>query len=144
MKAIEKLRDRFSAEGDVNACVTAEIFLAEVYLKMVEGGGSKSLSLLARNIPFLLSNLPFADSKAQEHLNEAIRVSKEVGAKGYLGQAYLDMGLLHRAKKRKEKAREYLSEAVQLLGECEADEFLKRAKEALESLGQPAGPVVEV
>jgi tetratricopeptide (TPR) repeat protein len=135
VKAIENLRDRFFADGDIATYLTTERLLGEVYLKMVEGSGPKSFSFLARNIPFLLRNLPFADGKAQKHLEEAIRGSKEVGAKVTRGQAYLDLGLLHRAKKRKEKARECLTEAVRLLGECEADAFLEQAKEALASLG---------
>ena len=141
VKTIERLRDRFSADGHMHGYVLAEQLLGEVYLKMVEGSGPKSLSLVARNIPFLLSNLPFADSKAQKHLNEAIKASREIGAKASLCQAYLNLGLLHRAKKRKDKAMECLSEAARLLGECEADEFLRQAKEALELLGQPTGPV---
>jgi tetratricopeptide (TPR) repeat protein len=136
VKAIENLRDRFFADGDIIRYLMTERLLGEVYLKMVEGSGPRSFSLLARNFPFLLSNLPFADGKAQKHLKKAIRVSEEVGTKVSRGQAYLDLGLLHRKKKRKEKARECLTEAVKLLGECEADAFLKQAREALASLGK--------
>ncbi len=135
VKAIENLRDRFFADGDIATYLMTERLLGEVYLKMVEGSGPKSFSILARNIPFLLSNLPFADGKAQKHLKEAIRVSEEVGTKVSRGQAYLDLGLLHRKKKRKEKARKCLTEAVRLLGECEADGFLEQAREVLASLG---------
>jgi class 3 adenylate cyclase/tetratricopeptide (TPR) repeat protein len=141
LKAMEKLRDMFFADGNITyAGLMAEQLLGEVYLKMVEASGPKGLSLIARNIPFLIRNIPFADKKARKHLEEAIRVAREVGAKGWMGGCYLDLGLLHRAKKRKEKARECLTEAVRLLGECEAEPLLKRAKEALESLGQPTGP----
>jgi len=134
VKAIENLRDRFFADGDIVRYLMAERLLGEVYLKMVEGSGPKSFSLLARNIPFLLSNLPFADGKAHKHLKEAIRVSKEVGDKVSLGQAYLDLGLLHKKKKRTEQARKCISEAIQLFEQCEAEGFLKQAKEALTSL----------
>jgi tetratricopeptide (TPR) repeat protein len=144
MKAIERLRDRCSADGNIWLYLMAELLLGEVYLKMVEGSGPNSLSFLARNIPFLVSSRRFADGKAQEHLKEAIRVSTEIGAKLNLGQAYLNLGLLHKAKRRKEMTRECLSEAVRFLSECEADELLRQAKEALESLGQPTGSVGEV
>jgi tetratricopeptide (TPR) repeat protein len=132
VKAIENLRDRFFADGDIVTYLMTERLLGEVYLKMVEGSGPKTFSLLARNIPFLIRNIPFADRKAQEHLEEVIRVSASIGRNA--GQAYLDLGLLHRAKKRKEKARECLTEAVRLLGESEADAYLQQAKEALASL----------
>jgi tetratricopeptide (TPR) repeat protein len=134
VKAIEKLRDGFSAEGSLSMYVLAEQLLGEVSLKMVEGHEPMSFSLLARNIPFLIRNIPFADRKAQEHLEEVVRVSARIGSNA--GSAYLDLGLLHRAKKRKDKARECLSEAVRLLAECEAEPLLEQAKEALRSLAE--------
>jgi len=48
--------------------------------------------------------------------------------------AYLDLGLLHKAKGEKDKAREYITTAIQLFEQCEAEVFLQQAKEALESL----------
>jgi class 3 adenylate cyclase/tetratricopeptide (TPR) repeat protein len=132
VKVIEKLRDGCSADGHLNGYLTAEQFLGEVYLKMVEGHGPKSLSLLAKNIPFLIRNVPFADRKAQDHLGEVIRVSLSIERNA--GQAYLDLGLLHKARKRKDKAKECLAEAVRLFGESEADAYLQQAKEALASL----------
>ncbi len=48
--------------------------------------------------------------------------------------AYLDLGLLHKAKGEKDKAKEYISTAVDLFTQCEAEVYLKQAKEALESL----------
>ncbi|UCB49907.1 MAG: hypothetical protein JSW56_03155 [Deltaproteobacteria bacterium] len=61
-------------------------------------------------------------------------MAKEIGAKGTEGQAYLDLGFLHKAKKRPSQAREYLIEAIQLFEQCEANGYLKQAKDALESL----------
>jgi hypothetical protein len=103
----------------------------------VEGGGPVSFTALVKNLPLLVTTVPFADGKAQKHLGEAVRLSKEIGAKLQLSQAYLSLGLLHRAKKRKEKAKKCLTEAVHLVAECDADSSLKQAEEALRSLGQP-------
>jgi class 3 adenylate cyclase/tetratricopeptide (TPR) repeat protein len=135
VKAIEKLRDGFSADGNMWSYLAAEQVLGEVYLNMVEAHGPMRLSLLARNIPFLIKSVPFADRKAQQHLEEVIRVSKSIGR--YAGQAYLDLGLLHKAKKRKDEARESLMEAIRLLGESDAGAYLQQAREALQSLGDP-------
>ena len=48
---------------------------------------------------------------------------------------YLDLGVLHKAKGRKERAKECIAEAVNLFEQCEAEVYIKRAKEALENLG---------
>ncbi len=89
---------------------------------------------MAKNIGFLVKNVPFATKKAQEHFNKAIELFKETGAKGYLGQVYLSQGLLYKATKRADKARQCLLEAINLFQECEAESWLKQANEALDSL----------
>ena len=135
LNAIEALRDEFLDNGNTLWYILAEQLLGNVYLKMVEGGGPLSLRTVVKNLPFLVTNVPFADGKAQKHLEEAIRVSREIGSNNVLGQTYLSLGLLHKAKKRKDKAIEYLSEAMRLLGECGADVPMREAEEALKSLG---------
>jgi len=83
----------------------------------------------------LVGQIPEADHKAQEHLERAIELGEEIGAKGTMGQAYLDLGLLHRTKGEKERARECIGTAVSLFEECDLENRLRQAKEALESLG---------
>ncbi len=109
--------------------------LGKIYLQMIQGEGEKSFSLLAKNIGFLIKTIPFLKQKAEEHLQEAIRVAKEIGAKGILGQAYLDMGELRKIKGSKNEARKYITDAIELFEECENDFFLKQAREALAALG---------
>jgi len=111
-----------------------EYITGKVYLQIVQGEGPKSFSFLAKNIGFLMKNIPFASQKAETHFNKAIEAAKEIGAKGILGQAYLDLCLLHRAKKRKDQARECISKAIQIFEECEAETYVKQAKKALVSL----------
>ena len=112
-----------------------EIFLGMVYLQIVQGEGERSLSTMFKNIGFLVKNVLFADKKAEDHFNKAIEVAKEIGAKTFQGTACLNLGLLHKAKKRTAQARKCMTEAVQLYEQCEAETSLKRAKEALASLG---------
>ncbi len=78
--------------------------------------------------------MPFASKRAEYHFNNAIETAREIGATGVLCQAYLDLGLLHKAKKRKDQARECITKAIELFEQCEADVYLKQANEALESL----------
>jgi hypothetical protein len=51
-----------------------------------------------------------------------------------LGQTYLDLGLLYKIKGKKDQAKKCLSEATELLERCEAEVFLRQAKDALASL----------
>jgi tetratricopeptide (TPR) repeat protein len=112
----------------------SEYILGKVYSQIVEGAKRISLSIMAKNIGFLIKNVPFASKKAEEHFNRAIEVAKEIGAKGTMGRAYLDLGLLYKSKKRIEEAKRCISEAIQIFEQTEADGFLKQAKEALASL----------
>jgi tetratricopeptide (TPR) repeat protein len=114
--------------------VFCEYALGKVYSQIAEGAGPVSLSIMAKNIGFLIKNVPFASKKAEKHFNRAIEVAKEIGMKGTMGMAYLDLGLLHKTKKRTEQARRCISEAIQLFEQCEAEFYLKQANEALASL----------
>ena len=113
---------------------TASYTLGKVYAKLVGGESEKSLSLLARNIGFLVKNIPLAGKKAESHFSRTIEVAREMGAKGTLGLACLDLGLLYKLKKKPEKAREYISESIEIFQQCEAGGYLKKAKNALGSL----------
>jgi len=89
---------------------------------------------MAKNIGFLAKNVPFAGKKAEEHFNNAIELYKEIGMKSSLGQAYLSLGLLYKASKRTDQARQCFLEAIDLFEKCEAETYLKQANEALDSL----------
>ena len=90
---------------------------------------------MAKNIRFIVRNVPSAARKGEAHLNKAIKVGTEVGVAGFVGLSYFDLGLLHKAKKRTDQARECISKAIQLFEQCKAEVYLKQAKEALASLG---------
>lgn len=138
MKALEAVKADLLANGYVFFHLSAEHAHGTVYLRMVEGGDSMGLITLAKNLPFLVTNLPFADSKARKHLEEAVRLAESIQAKVQLAQTLLNLGLLHRAKNRTLKALEALSEAARLFEECEADAYLRQAREAIDSLAVPA------
>jgi tetratricopeptide (TPR) repeat protein len=132
---IEKERDRSEESGVKYYIITAEFILGRIYKQIAEGAGPVSPAIVAKNIGFLLKNVPFAAKKAENHFQKAIKLAKEIGAKGILGQVTLELGLLHKIKGRTDEARKCISDAVRLFEECEADVFLKQAKEALAALG---------
>jgi tetratricopeptide (TPR) repeat protein len=104
-------------------------------LQIVLGEGELSVAVMVKNFGFLIKNVPFAAKKAEAHFIKAIETAREVGMIGLLGHIYLDLGILHRAKHRTEKARECLTQAIQCFEECEAETFLEKAREVAASLG---------
>jgi tetratricopeptide (TPR) repeat protein len=131
---IEKERDLCEERGVKPYIIMAEFILGRIYKQIAEGAGPLSPAIVAKNIGFLLKNVPFAAKKAENHFQKAIDLAQEIGAKGFLGQATLELGLLHKIKKRNDEARKCISDAVRLFEECEADVFLKQAQEELASL----------
>jgi hypothetical protein len=111
-----------------------EYLLGSVYAEMAKGGKSIDLLTMAKNIGFLIKNVPHASKKAEDHFNKAIKVAKEIGANGLLGPAYLDLGLFFKAKKRTKQAKECITRAIEIFVQSEANIYLKHANEALESL----------
>jgi tetratricopeptide (TPR) repeat protein len=111
----------------------SENILGNVNLQIATGP-KPSLSIMAKNIGFLVKQFPFAGKKAEEHFNKAIELFKEIGAKGFLGQAHLSLGLLYKASKRTDQARQCILKAINIFQECESDIYIKQANEALNSL----------
>ena len=111
----------------------SEYILGAVH-SQIAAGPRPSLSIVVKNIGFLVKTVPFATKKVEEHFNKAIELLKEIGAKGFLGLSILSLGLLYQSSKRNEDARQSILEAVNILEECEAEAYLKQAREALESL----------
>ena len=134
IRMLEDMMSQSKSKGAWFSYCQASYMLGKIYLKMIQGEGEKSFSFLARNIGFLIKTIPFLKQKAEDHLNEAIRVAKEIGAKGFLGQAYLDMGELRKIKGSNDDARKYITDAIWLFEECENDFLLKQAREALAAL----------
>ena len=131
IKVLEDVSGAFLRKGSVKDYITTEYMLGNIYLQITLGEGAKTLAFLARNISFLIKAFPRAGEKAEYHLRKAIETAKETGAKTILGQAYLNLGLLHKTKGRKAQAQDCFLEAIKIFEPCEADIFLKQAKEAL-------------
>jgi tetratricopeptide (TPR) repeat protein len=81
-----------------------------------------------------VKNVPFAAKKAEGHFKKVITVAGEIGAKPILGVAYLNLGLLYKAKGKIEQAEECILQAVQIFEYCDSDMYLKTARTALSSL----------
>ena len=131
---IEEEMGRSKERGAKYYIIMGDFILGRIYKQIAEGAGPLSPAMIAKNIGFLLKNVPFAAKKAESHFQKAIELAQEIGAKGVLGQVSLELGLLHKIKGRTDEARKCISDAVRLFEECEADGFLKQAREELASL----------
>jgi len=134
VKVVGDVSEVFLKNGSIWNYVTTEYMLGNIYLQIVLGEGAKTLPFLTKNIAFLIKNSPRAPEKAKYHLNKVIETAKEIGAKSILGQAYHDLGLLHKAKARSDQARDCFSKAIQIFKECETEVYLKESREALKKI----------
>jgi tetratricopeptide (TPR) repeat protein len=130
---LEKARKILSKNQRSVHYAISEYVIGEVN-SQIATGPKPSLAIMAKNMGFLVKNVPYATRKAEEHFKKAIELFKEIGMKSFLGQAYLSRGLMYKASKRNDEARQFILEAINLFKECEAEGFLKQANEALESL----------
>jgi hypothetical protein len=83
-----------------------------------------------------MKNVPFASKKAEDHFQKCIELTEEIGAHGYRGLSYLELGRLNQARKKTDKARQFIVRAIEILEECKAEQFLQQAKQALKSLNE--------
>jgi len=134
LKMIENVRDAYQKNKRRGRLAMSEYILGKIYLQIVEGENLPSFSILARNIGFMVKNVPAAGKKAEDHFKRTIEIAKEIGAKSWMAVSYLDLGFLHKTKKRTDQAKECISKAIKLFEQCEATVYLKQAKEALVSL----------
>ncbi len=100
MKMIEDALKSFIREERKYFIALTEHIIGKIYSQIVEDAGSISPLSIAKNIRFSVRNVPFADKKAESHFNKAIEIANEIEAKSLLGPLYLDLGLLHKEKRK--------------------------------------------
>jgi class 3 adenylate cyclase/tetratricopeptide (TPR) repeat protein len=131
---LEELRQYWLERGSKWKHFNAEFVFGRLYLQIVERAAPMSFSMILRNLGFLLVNVPTAAGKAEKYFLRAIEAAEEIGAKGALGQAWYDLGELHRLKARRVKAREAFSRAADCFEECGAELSLNKARNRLAGL----------
>lgn len=108
--------------------------LGQFYLEMAAKTAPVNLSLMVRNVGFLLRNVPSAAKRSEAHFTKAIEIAEEIGAAAILGQACLGLGQLHKATGKTAQARERITKSTQVFEECGAEGLLKRARQELKDL----------
>ncbi len=112
----------------------SEFILGNIFLQIFQGSGKKNLAAYCKNFGFLMKNLPFAGKKAEQHLTKAVQLARQTGARGFLGQPCLQLGVLFKLRGRRAKAKEYVLEAIRVFEECGFEAYLNHARELLEVL----------
>ncbi|MBW2633989.1 MAG: AAA family ATPase, partial [Deltaproteobacteria bacterium] len=134
LKRLKDGKQELLTSGNMFSYLQCEYILAKVFSQIAERAEPINLLKIAKNIGFIAKNVPFASKKAEGHFKKVIEVAEEMGAKVIMGSAYLDLGLLYKAKKRKDQANKYISKAIEIFERSESDVYLKQANEALGSL----------
>jgi tetratricopeptide (TPR) repeat protein len=133
MQIIEEVRNSAHENHRKTAIIVSEYVLGLIYLQIATGPKPK-LSTMAKNVGFLMKNVPFASKRAEAHYHKAIELAEEIGAHGFIGISCLDLGLLYQAGKKTDKAKQFFTRAVAVLERCKAEPYLQKAMEAMERL----------
>jgi class 3 adenylate cyclase/tetratricopeptide (TPR) repeat protein len=112
----------------------SETILGTVYLQLYQRSGKKNFATLCHNIGIILKNLFVAGKKAERHLLNAVEQAQQTGAKGFLGQPYLQLGVLFKGRGQREKAKTYLLEARRTFAACDMKVYTQRTEELLHAL----------
>ncbi|MBL7174729.1 MAG: AAA family ATPase [Desulfobacteraceae bacterium] len=134
MELLDKAQQMINESDRKGGEAFYEYIMGKIY-SLTATGPKPSLANMAKNIGFIVKNVPVASRKTVDHFNRAIEVSKEIGAKGPLGLAYLDLGMFYKSKKETDQSRACLTEAIRIFEQNGAEIYLKQAKKALASLG---------
>lgn len=135
LEILHRAAEAYFETGERFWHAVTEQVLGILFLQIVLGQGDLTVPTIIKNVGFLIKNVPYAARKAEAHFSKAIEIAQEIGANGVLGQSYLNLGRLHKAKKRKDKARECVSKAIEYFELCEVETFLKQARQELAFLG---------
>ena len=106
-----------------------------IYLQLAQKLKVDSSTADTEKAKFLIEKATASADKAEDYFQKAIDAATELGAKIVQGQANLGFAMLYRSQKKHDKVKKYISDAIALFEECEADVYLKQAREALAALG---------
>jgi class 3 adenylate cyclase/tetratricopeptide (TPR) repeat protein len=113
---------------------TLEAILGQLYLNLVSSQSPVTVRLIARNVGFLARNVLSAAATSEKHFDEAVRICRETGATGSLGEAYLGLAELYKATGKRDGAREYAAKAIDCFQQVGIKTYLGQAQGLLESL----------
>ena len=118
----------FRRKGKRYHLMTFQFLLGKVYCQMVLQPGGVPLSLIAKNLPFLIRHRPFAARKAEKNFKEAVMMAESMGAMGIAAQIHFDLAQLYAAKRKIPLARVSAERCIAIFQACDANVYLEKAK----------------
>ena len=121
-------------EGTKVSADWARLFLCEMYLAILTGEGGGSIGVLLRNLRSIVGVLLFGEKKLIAMI-EQIRQNPQFDARGhYIARCDMIMGLLYKARKKKQLAVEHLTKARVIVETAGQSPMLMRIDGALAEL----------
>ncbi len=90
--------------------------------------------MMLKNIGFILRYALSAEKTAISYLTKAIKLADEIKAVGMAAQSHLELGILHKEKKRNDEAKHHLKTAISKFESINSDVYLKQTQKELYSL----------
>ncbi|HSO18730.1 MAG TPA: hypothetical protein VLT88_04695, partial [Desulfosarcina sp.] len=134
IRTIGQYARRYTAEGKHYHAQAFHYLLGSIYLKILLGEGNLSFATAIKNLPFFITQLPFAARRAKAHLQTAIRMAGEIHAFGIKGQASLDLARLYLQQRKPSLALPLIQESIDLFAMLGADRHLARARTVLRAV----------
>jgi hypothetical protein len=137
---IHQVIARRESEGFQNTADWNKLFLAEIYLEILSGGGKARPGVVLRNIRSVSGVLMFG-AKRIEALIERVRANPHFDPDGFhIARAEMILGLLHKHKKRKALALRHLTDARRIMERSGDSPVLTRVNAALAEISGHAQP----
>jgi hypothetical protein len=134
LRHIEQAIARREKEGYRASADWCRMFLCEVYLEILSNKRRASLGLFLRNFPSLMWVSMFG-AKRIVSLIEQVQSNPQFDRDGhYIGRTEMILGLLYKAKRKKELAARHLTEARRIVSSFGPSPMLTRIEETLEEL----------
>ena len=132
LKLLSEITQNWQSIGNQYRYAVGELSLGKFYQQVVNSKQASNPLRLIKNLGFIIRVVPFARKRAEKHLNNAVKQAEQMGARMILGQAYLGLGQLYRAAGDPQKTKDFIARSIRAFEQCEADNFLKQAIDALQ------------
>ncbi|WP_170764894.1 AAA family ATPase [Ruegeria lacuscaerulensis] len=134
LRQIEEAIQKRTDQGTLVSADWARLFLCEMYLSILTGEGGGSIKVLIKNLRSIVWVMLFGEKRLIAMI-ETVRKNPQFDEKGhYIARCDMMMGLLYKAKKKKSRARDYLTKARVVVEAAGRSPMLARIDAALAEL----------